>query len=309
MYKKVAVIGGGNVGASVVHYLSQIVEGEVVLLDVVPHLPRRKAKDFNMARPLSLYKAQVTGSEDFSSLKDADVVVHTAGIARKPGMDRMDLLKINIKIAKDVSKHIVEYAPNAILIVVANPLDVIATVCYQETKFPKQRVIGMAGVLDSARYRYFISENLHMAPSQARTMVLGGHGDTMVPITQYSSVNGMPVRNFISQEAIERMEKRTCTGGGEIVKHLKTGSAYYAPAASAANMVEAVILGERRILPASVFLQGEYGVENMFLGVPALLGKAGVERIIELPLDKEQSIALNESIKMVKTGLEQISTL
>lgn len=307
---KVAVIGGGNVGASAVHYIAKKLpetgKSEVVLIDVVPKLAEQKGIDFSYASEYFPYNASIKGTSDFSALQDADVVVHTAGIARKPGMDRMDLLNTNVKIARDVAHNVSRYAPNALFIVVANPLDVISMVCYQESGFSRNKVIGMAGVLDSARYRYFLAEEMGIVPEQAQTMVLGGHGDAMVPMTQYSSISGIEASKLINPEHISKMEDRTCHGGAEIVKYLKTGSAYYAPAASAADMVEAVILGERRILPASVYLQGEYGVDGIFLGVPVILGQSGLEKIIEVSLTDEQKSALKESVTMVKNGLAQL---
>ena len=311
--KKIVVIGGGNVGASVMHYIAQKFSdeksAEVVLLDVVPRLGEQKGLDFAQATQYFSYKSSMSGGADFAVLQDADVIVHTAGIARKPGMDRMDLLKTNVKIARDVSHNVARYAPNSLFIVVANPLDVIAMVCYRESGFPKERVIGMAGVLDSARYQYFISEKLQTQPWQARTMVLGGHGDAMVPITKYSSVNGIPATALIDAQEIADMETRTCHGGAEIVKYLKTGSAYYAPAASAAAMAEVVISRQRRVLPVSVLLEGEYGVRDVFLGVPAILGPKGLEKIIEVSLTDQQKVALESSVKMVQTGLSQLDSI
>ncbi len=310
---KVAVIGGGNVGASAVHYIAKKLtengKSEVVLLDVVPSLAEQKGIDFSYASEYFAYHAKVSGGTDFAALADADVVVHTAGIARKPGMDRMDLLKTNVKIARDVAHNVARYAPNALFIVVANPLDVISMVCYKESGFARDKVIGMAGVLDSARYRYFIAEKLRTMPSQVQTMVLGGHGDAMVPVRAYSSVSGIEATKLIDASEIAAMEERTCHGGAEIVKYLKTGSAYYGPAASAADMVEAFALGKRRLIPASVLLEGEYGIRDVFLGVPVILGPNGVEKIIEVSLSNDEKAALQSSVEMVQGGLAQLESI
>ena len=244
--EKVAVIGGGNVGASAVHYLAQIVRGEVVMIDVLPEVVKEKGEDMTMAGHHASYTAKVTGTTDYSAIAGSSVIIHTAGIARKPGMDRMDLLKINANIAKEASEAAAKYAPNAILIVVANPVDVITLVCFQKSGFPKERVIGMAGVLDGARYRYFIAEELGVQAKQVSTVVMGGHGDAMVPITACSSINGIAAERFISKDTLSSMEQRTCVGGAEIVKYLKKGSAYYAPAASAVNMAEAILQGQNK---------------------------------------------------------------
>ncbi len=321
--KKITIIGGGNVGASVAHYVAQTVEGShqvpntiVQIIDIVPHLTQEKAFDFNIAANFVPYKAVFESSETLSDMKDADIVVHTAGIARKPGMDRLDLIKTNVKIAREASQAIKTYAPNAIVIVVANPLDVIAMTCFKETGFPKERVIGMAGVLDSARNSFFIAEAIgkkyKVAPvqsSQVDTQVLGGHGDAMVPLTQYSSVAGVPAHMFLENEQLTQLEDRTCHGGAEIVGYLKTGSAFYAPAASVNQMITAIILSEKCILPASVYLNGEYGYKDIFLGVPIIMGSKGIEKIIELPLNEKQKELMQSSVKMVQSGLEQLNTL
>lgn len=310
---KIAVVGGGNVGASAVHYIAKKLpengKSEVVLLDVVPSLAEQKGIDFSYASEYFAYHAKVSGSTDFAALQDADVVVHTAGIARKPGMDRMDLLKTNVKIARDVAHNVARYAPHALFIVVANPLDVISMVCYKESSFIRNKVIGMAGVLDSARYRFFIAEKLRIMPSQVQTMVLGGHGDAMVPIRAYSSISGIEATKFINASDIDAMEDRTCHGGAEIVKYLKTGSAYYAPAASAADMVESLVLSERRLIPASVLLEGEYGIHDIFLGVPVILGPHGVEKIIEVHVSDDEKNALQSSVAMVQSGLAQLENI
>ena len=307
--QKVAVIGGGNVGASAAHYLAQVVHGEVVVIDVLADLVAQKGRDFTRASHHMPYTATVTGTTDYAAIEGASVVVHTAGIARKPGMDRMDLLKTNANIAKIASEATAKYAPNAILIAVANPVDVITMACYRASGFPKERVIGMAGVLDGARYCYFIAEKLGVQPRQVQTVVMGGHGDAMVPLTQYSTVNGVAATKFIDKDTLAAMEARTCTGGAEIVKYLKKGSAYYAPAASAVKMVESILEGRNKVLTASVLLDGEYGFRNVFLGVPIVMGPTGIQKIIELPLDSAQTQAMQKSNDMVQEGLDMLAQI
>lgn len=307
--QKVAVIGGGNVGASAVHYLAQVVRGEVVMIDVLQDLVEQKGKDITRASNHLPYTAKVTGTTDYSAIKDASIVIHTAGIARKPGMDRMDLLKINAKIAKTAAQACAKYTPHAILIVVANPVDVITLVCYRESGFPKERVIGMAGVLDGARYCYFIAEKMGIQARQVQTVVMGGHGDAMVPLTQFSTINGIPADKFIDSTQLVAMEERTCSGGAEIVKYLKKGSAYYAPAASAVKMAEAILEGNKKVLTASVKLNGEYGFKDIFLGVPVIIGPNGIEKIITLPLTTLQNNAMKKSAEMVQSGIDQLAQI
>ncbi len=305
---KVSVIGAGNVGATAVYYIAEKSIAEVVMVDVVEGLPQSKALDFLHTAPLRRYNVQITGSNDYSAIAGSDVVVLTAGIARKPGMDRMDLLKTNVNIAKSAAQAIARYAPDAAVVVVTNPLDVIAMVVLRETGFALKKVIGMAGVLDATRFRYFIAEELGVWPGDIEAMVMGGHGDTMVPLTRYTSVGGFPITELLDGATIERLVERTRKGGGEIVNYLKAGSAYYAPGASAAKMVEAIVKDERQLVAASVFLRGQYGHEGIFLGVPVLLGKNGVEEIIEIELTDEERRALDASAKAVKEGVEQLET-
>lgn len=311
--KKVVIIGGGNVGASVAHYAAQFTEGSVELIDIVPQLSRKKTIDFNLAKSNFKYKSWFVGHEDLKHVRDADIVVHTAGLTRKPGMDRLDLLRSNVKIARAVSQAIAQHAPNAVMLIVANPLDIIAMTCFQETGFPKERIIGMAGVLDAARNCFFIAEalgkNFDSPPlhsNQVQVQVLGGHGDTMVPLTQYSSIGAVPIEALLDQNLIENLQDRTCRGGAEIVGYLKTGSAFHAPAASTTKMLRTLILGERQVLPASVYLEGEYGYRDIFLGVPAIISSSGVEKIIELSLSKKQKDKLAESVKIVQEGCETL---
>jgi malate dehydrogenase len=303
MNKKVSIIGAGNVGATAVYYIAEKNLADIVMMDVVEGLPQAKAMDYLHAAPMRNYNVHISGTNDYKDISDSDVVVLTAGIPRKPGMDRMDLMKINVDIAKKASLAIVEYAPNAVVVVVSNPLDVIAMVTLQESGFALKKVMGMAGVLDSTRFRYFIAEKLKVWPGDVMAMVLGGHGDTMVPLPKYTRVNGIPVTELIDAQELEKLIQRTRTGGGEIVSLLKQGSAFYAPGASAAKMVEAIIKDEKRVVPVSAYLRGEYGYHDIFLGVPALLGKNGVEKILELELTAEEKKALDESAQAVKDGV------
>jgi malate dehydrogenase len=306
---KVAVIGAGNVGATAAYCVAEKNIADVVMVDVVPGFPQSKALDFLHASPLQGYSIDIVGTNDYAAIKGAQVVIHTAGIPRKPGMDRMDLLRTNVNIAKEAAQNIAKYAPEAVIIAVANPLDIIATVCLRESGFNRERVLGMAGVLDSTRFRYFIAERLHVLPQDVQAMVLGGHGDSMVPLTRYASVAGIPLSDLLDAETIKELSDRTRVGGGEIVKYLKTGSAYYAPGASSAQMALSVLRDEKRIIPASAYLQGEYGYQDLFLGVPVIIGKQGIEKIIELDLTPEEKTALDGSVDEVKGGLDQLASL
>ena len=301
--KKVAVIGSGNVGATTVYYIAEKNMADVVMVDVVEGLPESKALDFLHTAPLRGYHGRIVGATDYRQIADSEVVVMTAGIARKPGMDRMELLKTNVDIAKKASQAIARYAPEAVVIVVSNPLDVICMVALRETGFALKKVIGQAGVLDSTRFCYFIAEALDVWPGDVMAMVLGGHGDSMVPLPRYTSVGGVPVTELLDDEVIERLAARTRTGGGEIVGYLKTGSAYYAPGASVAKMVEAVIKDEKRLLAASVYLRGQYGYRDIFLGVPTIIGAGGAEQILEVDLTAQEQQALDRSAAAVQEGV------
>jgi malate dehydrogenase len=305
---KVSVIGAGNVGATAVYYIAEKNIEEIVMVDIVEGLPQSKALDFLHAAPLRGYNANIVGANDYEAIADSDVVVLTAGVPRKPGMDRMDLLKTNVGIAKTASQAIAEYAPNAIVIVVSNPLDVISMVVLRETGFALKRVIGMAGILDSTRFQYFIAEKLNVHPGDVMAMVLGGHGDSMVPLPRYTSVGGFPLTEVMDADTIEELVARTRTGGGEIVGYLKKGSAYYAPGASAAKMVETVVKDEKRLVPASAYLRGEYGFRDIFLGVPVLLGGNGVEKIVELDLSSDEEKALADSAAHVEEGVKTLES-
>lgn len=306
---KVSVIGAGNVGATAVYYIAEKNLADIVMVDVVEGLPQSKGLDFLHAAPLREYNVRIFGTNNIKEIAGSDVIVFTAGVARKPGMDRMDLLKINAKIAKDASRAIASYAPDAVVVVVTNPLDVICMVVLKETGFEPSRVVGQAGVLDSTRFRYFISEELDVWTGDVTAMVLGGHGDSMVPLTRYTSVSGFPINELLDKEKVEHLVDRTRKGGAEVINYLKTGSAFYAPAASTVKMVESIVKDERRFLPASVYLDGEYGYNNIFLGVPVFLGAGGVKKIVELPLTQDEKAALDNSARAVEEGVETLESL
>jgi malate dehydrogenase len=306
---KVSVVGAGNVGAVAVYFIAEKNLGDIVMIDVVEGLARGKALDFLHAAPFRNYEVKIRGTTDFAEIEGSDVVVLTAGIARKPGMDRMDLLKTNVGIARHAAREIARRAPEAVVIVVTNPLDIIAMAVLRESGFALKKVMGMAGVLDSTRFRYFIADKLGVWPGDVQAMVLGGHGDEMVPLPGYTTVEGIPIGQLLPRSDIDELVKRTRTGGAEIVGLLKTGSAYYAPGASVAKMVEAIIKDEKRLLPASVYLRGEFGFRDIFLGVPVILGRHGVERIVEFPLEDAERKALTLSVEAVRTGLKELDSL
>lgn len=301
---KVSVIGSGNVGATTVKYLAEKKIADLVMVDVIEGMPIGKALDFVQSGPIRRYDVEIVGSNDFASIRDSDVVVVTAGLPRKPGMSREDLLLKNAAIMGSVSENVAKYAPNCVLIVVTNPLDVMCYVALKVTGFALKKVVGMAGVLDSTRFCYFIAEELGVHPLDVTALVLGGHGDQMVPLPRYTAVSGIPITELLSQETIERLVDRTRTGGAEIVGLLKTGSAFYAPAASVSEMVEAIVRDTKRILPCSAYLRGEYGLDDVFVGVPVKLGKDGVESVIQLTLTKEETEALHTSALTVKKNIE-----
>ncbi len=306
--RKVSIIGAGNVGATAAYYIAEKVIADIVMVDVIEGMTQAKALDFLHAGPMRGYDVFIKGTGDFSEIADSDVVVVTAGLPRKPGMDRMDLLKVNAGIVKSAAKHIAEYAPNSTVIVVSNPLDVMCHVAFRATGFAVHRVVGMAGILDSTRFRYFVAQELGCALTDVHAMVLGGHGDQMVPLPRFTTVAGIPVTELMDRLVIDRLIDRTRKGGAEIVSYLKAGSAYYAPAASVAEMVEAIIRDRKTLAPCAVYLRGEYGIENLFIGVPVLLGKHGVERIIELDLDESEMAQLRSSADAVKKGVDDLDT-
>lgn len=283
--RKVAVIGGGNVGATAAWQIASKDLADVALYDILPGVPAGKALDMSQAGEVFHFDARIEGSDKIEVIRGAEVVVVTAGFPRKPGMDRMDLLKKNVEIAKAAALGIKQHAPDAVVVVITNPLDVMTWVVKEVTGFPKQRVVGMAGVLDSARFSWFIAEATRANVQDVRAMVLGAHGDSMVPVPNYCTVNGVQLKDLVDKAKIEAMATRTKGGGAEIVNLLKTGSAYYAPASSSVAMAKAILNDEKRMLPCACFLNGQYGFEGIYMGVPAILGKDGVERIVEIPLD------------------------
>ena len=300
MRKKVSIVGAGNVGATAAHWIASKELADVVLIDVVEGIPQGKALDLLEAMPIEKRDVHVTGANDYAATAHSDIVVITAGIPRKPGMSRDDLLHTNYKIMSDVVAKVVAQSPEAILIIVSNPLDAMAQAAFKQSGFNRERVIGMAGILDSARFRTFIAEELNVSVENVTAFVLGGHGDTMVPLPRYSTVAGIPITELIPKDRLDAIVQRTRDGGAEIVKHLKTGSAYYAPSAAAVEMVEAILKDKKKIVPCAVYLQGEYGIEGYFIGVPCKLGAAGLEQIIEIKLLPEEEAALKKSAEAVK---------
>ncbi|GBE36996.1 malate dehydrogenase [bacterium BMS3Bbin07] len=306
MRKQVTVIGAGNVGATLAQLIVQSGLSDVVLYDIVEGMPQGKALDMMEASPLWDVNVNIRGANDLKDIAGSHIVVITAGAARKPGMSRDDLLNINAGVVRTVSKGIAEYCPGSIVVVVTNPMDVMAQLCRVTTGFPAERVMGMGGVLDSARFRTFVAEELGVSPQDVDALVLGGHGDQMVPMPRYTTVRGVPVTDLLPAGKIESLSERTRNGGAEIVALLKTGSAYYAPAASAFQMVRAILLDEKRVVPAAACLNGEYGIDGLYAGVPVVLGSEGVERIIELQLEGDEKSSFERSVQAVKGLIEKI---
>src|SRR6202140_941485 len=300
MRKKVSIVGSGNVGATAAHWIAAKELADVVLIVLIEGVPRGKGLDLLEAMPIETRASSVPGTQDYADTANSDVVVITAGIPRKPGMSRDDLLNTNHKIMKDVVGKVVQHSPNCILIIVSNPLDAMAQAAYKMSGSPRQRVIGMAGVLDSARFRAFIAQELKVSVENVTAFVLGGHGDTMVPLPRYSTVAGIPITELMDQATLERIVQRTRDGGAEIVKHLKTGSAYYAPSAAVTEMVQAILKDKKKILPCAAYLNGEYGIHGLFVGVPVKLGAKGIEQIIEIKLTPDEKEALDKSVAAVK---------
>jgi malate dehydrogenase len=307
MVNKITVVGAGNVGATAAQRVAEKeLARTVVMVDVAEGIPQGKALDQWQSAPIEGFDSRVIGTNGYEETKDSDIVIITAGIARKPGMSRDDLLNTNAGIVRSVSEQVAKTSPKAILIVVSNPLDVMCYVAMKASGFPRQRVIGMAGVLDTARYRAFLAEALDVSVRDIQAMVLGGHGDTMVPLISYTSVSGIPITQLMDKATLDKIVDRTRNGGAEIVKHLKTGSAYYAPSAGAVQMAEAIVNDQRRILPCAAWLQGEYGMKDLFLGVPCKLGKNGLEKVIEVQLTPDEKAALQKSADAVREPMAAI---
>ena len=307
MVNKITVVGAGNVGATAAQRVAEKeLAGTVVMVDVVEGVPQGKGLDQWQSAPIESFDSRVIGANAYDESAGSDIVIITAGIARKPGMSRDDLLNTNAGIVKQVAEQVRKTSPNAIIIVVSNPLDVMCYVAKEASGFPRERVIGMAGVLDTARYRAFLAEALDVSVRDIQAMVLGGHGDTMVPLISYTSVSGIPVTQLMDRGTLDAIVDRTRNGGAEIVKHLKTGSAYYAPSAGAVQMAEAIVRDQKRILPCSAWLEGEYGMRGLFLGVPCKLGRRGLEKIIEVELTPDERAALAKSAEAVRDPMKAV---
>ncbi len=300
MRRKVTVVGAGNVGANTAQKIAAKELANVVLVDVVEGVPQGKGLDMLESAPVEGYDVRIVGTNGYEETAGSDIVVITAGFPRKPGMSRDDLLLANYEVVKSATEQAVKHSPNAILILVTNPLDAMCWTAMKVSGFPRERVIGMAGVLDTARFRTFIAEELDVSFENVTAMVLGGHGDTMVPLVRFTNVSGIPLSQLMDQATIDRLVQRTRDGGAEIVKYLKTGSAYYAPAASTVEMVESILKDKKKVLPCAVYLQGEYGIQELFVGVPAKLGSKGIEKIYQVQLDSHEEAALKNSAAAVE---------
>ena len=300
MRNKITVVGAGNIGANCAMWIAAKELADVVLVDVVEGVPQGKGLDLLQAGPVNGCDVQVVGANDYAATANSDIVIITAGLARKPGMSRDDLLLTNYGIVKSITEEVVKHSPNCIIIVITNPLDAMAQTAYMVSGLPKERVIGMAGVLDSARFRTFIAQELNVSMENVTAVVLGGHGDTMVPLVRLSNVSGIPLTDLIEPAKLDAIVERTKNGGAEIVRHLKTGSAYYAPSASAVEMAESILKDKKKVLPCCTLLEGEYGINGIYVGVPCKLGAKGVEKIYELKLTADETAALHKSAGAVK---------
>ena len=298
--KKITVVGAGNVGATTAQRLVDKELGDVVMIDIIEGLPQGKSLDLSQAAPIEGYDSRLVGSNGYKESADSDIVVITSGLPRKPGMSRDDLLRTNAGIVGSVTAEVMKYSRNPILIIVSNPLDAMCHVAMKQSGLPKERVIGMAGVLDSARMRYFIADSLNVSVENVTAFVLGGHGDTMVPLPRYSTVAGIPLPDLLPKDKIDQIVDRTRNGGAEIVSLLKTGSAYYAPSAAVVEMVEAILKDKKKILPCAAYLEGEYGINRLFVGVPAKLGERGIEEIIQINMTTDERTALQRSAAAVQ---------
>jgi malate dehydrogenase len=308
MTKKITVVGAGNVGANCALRIAEKALGDVVLVDIVEGVPQGKALDLLQSGPVQGYEVNITGANDYEPTAGSDIVVITAGLARKPGMSRDDLLLANYEVVKSATEQAARHSPNAILVLVTNPLDAMCWTALKVSNFPRERVVGMAGVLDTARFRTFIAHELNVAMSNVTAMVLGGHGDTMVPIVRLSSVSGIPLTELLDAPTLSRLVDRARNGGAEIVKYLKTGSAYYAPSAAAIEMVESILKDQKKVLPCAAYLEGEYGYQDVYVGVPVKLGAGGVEKIYELKLQPDEKAALDKSAASVRELIDIIKS-
>ncbi|MDK2971139.1 MAG: malate dehydrogenase [Candidatus Sumerlaeota bacterium] len=306
---KISVIGAGNVGATAAHWAASKELGDVVLLDIAEGMPQGKGLDLFEASPVEGFDARIKGTNDYADTADSDVVIITAGLARKPGMSRDDLVAANMKIVGACAEGVAKTSPNAILIIVSNPLDAMCHVALEKSGFPKERVVGMAGILDTARYRAFLAEALNMSVKDIQALVLGGHGDTMVPLISSTNISGIPITQLIPKDKLDAIVERTRKGGGEIVALLKTGSAFYAPSAAAVQMAESILKDQRRILPCAALCEGEFGIKGLYCGVPVLLGKNGIEKIIEVPLSADEKTALAKSAAAVQELVDSMAKL
>ena len=308
MVNKITVVGAGNVGATAAQRLAEKeLAKQVILVDIAEGIPQGKGLDQWQSAPIELYDTRIVGTNGYDESAGSDVVVITAGIARKPGMSRDDLMNTNAGIVKSVAENVARTSPNAIMIIVSNPLDVMCYVAMKASGFPRERVIGMAGVLDTARYRAFLAEALDISVRDIQAMVLGGHGDTMVPLISYTTVSGIPITQLMTRDVLDKIVDRTRSGGAEIVGYLKTGSAYYAPSAGAIQMVEAIVRDQKRILPCAAWLQGEYGMKDLFLGVPCKLGRTGLEQVLEVELTPAERVALGKSADAVREPMAKLA--
>jgi len=303
---KITIVGAGNGGATAAHWAAAAELGDIVLVDIVEGVPQGKALDLYESSPVKLFDAKITGTNSYEASADSDVVIITAGLARKPGMSRDDLMKTNAGIVRACAEQASKFSPNAVLIIVSNPLDVMCYVALQASGFPRRRVVGMAGILDTARYRSFLAEAIGVSVEDIQALVLGGHGDSMVPLVDYTTVAGIPIAQFLDSATLQKIVQRTRDGGIEIVNYLKTGSAYYAPSAAAIQMTEAILKDKKRLLPCAAYLDGEFGLSGMFIGVPAILGKDGVEKIVEVELSAADRAALQTSAEQVRAQIAKL---
>jgi malate dehydrogenase len=308
MRPKITIIGAGFVGSTAAHWIAAKELGDIVLVDIVEGIPQGKALDLLEASPIEGFDLHVLGTNDYADTANSDVIVVTSGAPRKPGMSREDLIKVNANITRDCIEKATKHSPNAVIIMVNNPLDTMAYLAKQVSGFPKERVIGQAGVLDSARYRTFIAMEASVSVEDVQAMLMGGHGDEMVPLPRFTTIGGIPVTEFISQERLEAIVDRARKGGGEIVNLLKTGSAYYAPSAATVQMVEAVLRDKKRVIPCSAYLEGEYGLSDIYFGVPVVLGAGGVQKVIELPLNDAEMALVKKSADGVRASIETLKT-